>query len=91
MKLRWTSQALRDLERLHAFLHEVNPLAAARVVQTLTQGAGNLHANPRLGIALGGFEPREVRRIIVARYELRYEIAGDWITILRLWHTREDR
>jgi hypothetical protein len=37
------------------------------------------------------FEPREVRRILVGRYEMRYEIESDSIFVLRLWHTREQR
>jgi hypothetical protein len=37
------------------------------------------------------FEPREVRRILVGKYEMRYEIQESTIYILRLWHTREDR
>ena len=36
-------------------------------------------------------EPREVRRILVGHYEMRYEIRGSEIYILRLWHRREDR
>jgi plasmid stabilization system protein ParE len=35
--LRWSSKALGDLARLHAFLAEVNPEAAAKAVQTLTR------------------------------------------------------
>ena len=92
MKVRWASKALGDLARLHAFLREVNPQAAANVVKTLTRGAGGLRDHPRLGMALGGFEPREVRRLIVGQYELRYEVIEDGtVVILRLWHTREDR
>ncbi len=92
MKVRWASPALGDLARLHAFLREVNPQAAASVVKTISRGAGGLRDNPRLGMALGGFEPREVRRLIVGQYELRYEvIEGGTVVVLRLWHTREDR
>jgi hypothetical protein len=47
--------------------------------------------NPRVGEQLFQFEPREVRRILVGQYEMRYEIQGDTIYVLRLWHTREDR
>jgi len=32
-----------------------------------------------------------VRRILVAQYEVRYEIRDAVIYVLRLWHTREDR
>ena len=35
--------------------------------------------------------PRDVRRVIVGDYELRYEVTENLIYILRLWHAREDR
>ena len=91
MPLRWARAALADLGRLHAFLADVNPAAAARVVQALAQGAGRLQDNPRLGMRLTEFDPREVRRIIVGQYEMRYELDEKNVHILRLWHTREDR
>lgn len=45
---------------------------------------------PRIGEKLEAYAPREVRRIIVGNYELRYEIADATIFILRLWHCREN-
>ena len=91
MQLAWTHQARADLERLHAFLAPVNPSAAAQAVQALTHAPTILLSNPRMGEQLFQFEPREVRRILVECYELRYEIQGETIYMLRLWHTREDR
>jgi len=91
MELRWTSKGLSDLARLHDFLAPVNPRAAARVVQSLTAGAARLREFPRIGHKLDQYEPREVRRIIVANYEIRYEIREAVIYVLRLWHTREQR
>ena len=91
MKLTWTSKALSDLARLHEFLALVNKSAAARTVQKLTAAAAELAANPRIGEKLEEFEPRDVHRIIVGHYEMRYEIRDATIYVLRLWHTREDR
>ena len=91
MSVRWTSKALGDLARLHAFLVESNANAAAAIVQSLTKGAVALDGNPRIGFRLTEFDPREVRRVIVGQYELRYELVEDVIYVLRLWHTREDR
>ncbi|HHB76365.1 MAG TPA: type II toxin-antitoxin system RelE/ParE family toxin [Desulfobulbus sp.] len=92
MKLKWTGKALADLERLHDFLAVVNnPPAAARAVQSLIKTLTRLLENPRLGEQLFEFEEREVRRIIVGRYEIRYEIQDPCIYILRLWHTKEHR
>lgn len=90
-ELKWTSRALSDLSRLHEFLAPVNRQAAARTVRLLAAALLRLREHPRIGEKLEEFEPREVRRILVGRYEMRYEIQGSTIYILRLWHTREDR
>ncbi|MGL5298802.1 MAG: type II toxin-antitoxin system RelE/ParE family toxin [Plesiomonas sp.] len=91
MELKWTSKALSDLARLYEFLAMANKPAAARAVQALTQAPTILLTNPRIGEQLFQFEPREVRRILVGEYEVRYEILDASIYVLRLWHTRENR
>ena len=91
MDLRWTSKSLSDLERLFGFLAPVNKHAAARAVQSLTAAPNRLLEQPRIGERLEEFEPREVRRLVIGQYEMRYEIQGSIIYILRIWHTREDR
>lgn len=91
MRIKWTGKASSDLVRLHEHLRPVAPDAAARVVQQLARAPDRLLDNPRIGEKLEAYEPREVRRIIVGNYELRYEIADATIFILRLWHCRENR
>lgn len=91
MKLKWTSKALADLVRLHEFLAPANGAAAARAVQSLAKAPTVLLSSPRIGEQLFQFEGREVRRILVGQYEIRYEIQDDIIYVLRLWHTRENR
>ena len=91
MRIQWTSKGSSDLVRLHEHLRPVAPDAAARVVQQLAHAPNRLLDHPRIGEKLAAYEPREVRRIIVGNYELRYEIAAGTIFILRLWHCRENR
>lgn len=91
MDIKWTSKALSDLARLHDFLAPVNKPAAARAIQALTAAPGRLLEQPRIGERLDEFAPREVRRILIGRYEMRYEIEQSNIYVLRIWHTREDR
>jgi plasmid stabilization system protein ParE len=91
MELKWTSKALSDLARLYDFLAPVNKQAAARIVQALTSAPARLREYPRIGEKLEEFEPREVRRILVGDYEMRYEIQEIKIFVLRIWHTKEDR
>jgi len=87
----WSRPALGDLVRLHAFLTESHPPAAAKLVQAITVAVGRLAQQPRLGVRLEGFEPHAVRRIIVGRYELRYRLTDGQLQVLRLWHTVDPR
>jgi plasmid stabilization system protein ParE len=89
--LRWTSRAHSDLARLYEFLAPVHPAAAIRVVRNLVAAAKRVPSRPRLGVRLREFGAREVRRIIVGDYEIRYELTTTDVYILRIFHTREDR
>ncbi|MBP2874566.1 MULTISPECIES: type II toxin-antitoxin system RelE/ParE family toxin [Pseudomonas] len=91
MELKWTSRALSDLARLFDFLAVVNRQAAARTVQSLSQAPTSLLTNLRLGERVEEFEPRDVRGLLVVRYEMRYEIQESTSYILRLWLVREAR
>ena len=91
MALRWARAAFADLQRIHEFLVPVNAVAAARVVRALASRVRRVPAQPRLGEKLTGFGERDLRRVLVQRYEVRYEIVGSDIYVLRVFHTREDR
>ena len=91
MQIKWTSKALSDLVRLYEFLATKNKQAAVHTVQSLSAAPDRLREQARIGEKLDEFDPREVRRIIVGRYEMRYEIQDAIIIVLRIWHTREDR
>ena len=91
MEIRWTSKALSDLSRLFEFLALVNTPAAAKTVQALTAAPVRILDQPRIGERLDEFEPREIRRLLVGHYEMRYELDHDILYVLRIWHTRERR
>jgi plasmid stabilization system protein ParE len=91
VRVRWTSQSLGDVARLHAFLAEFNRAAAAKVVRSFTAAARQLREHPRSGELLEEFAPREVRRWVVGTHEMPYEISEQSIFILRLWHGHQDR
>ena len=90
-ELKWTSKGLSDLARLYDFLAPVNKQAAACTVQQLAAAPTGLLQHPFIGEKLESFEPRDIRRLQIGHYELRYEIQETTIYVLRIWHTREDR
>jgi plasmid stabilization system protein ParE len=90
MRVKWTSKAASDLVRHREFLANTNRAAAARVIKSILGAQATLAKNPRIE-KLAGFDPREIRRLFVGKYEIRYEIANAAIFVLRDWHTREHR
>lgn len=91
MRIKCTSRSLGDVARLHAFLADLSRPAAAKIMRFFTTAAKQLREHPRSSEQLEEFAPREVRRLIVGQYEMRYEIAEQGIFILRLWHGNADR
>jgi plasmid stabilization system protein ParE len=91
MELKWTSKAMSDLARLYEFLTLVNKQAAAHTIRQLIAASARLVAQPSIGEKLDEFDPREVRKIVIGHYEMRYEVQANMLYILRIWHTREDR
>jgi Plasmid stabilisation system protein. len=91
MRLHYSQRFRADLTRLHEFLAQKDPIAASRVAWRLRQAPKALLSQPRQGQRLKTYSPREVRRLLVGPYELRYEIQGADIFLLNLWHSRERR
>ncbi|KAA8596563.1 type II toxin-antitoxin system RelE/ParE family toxin [Vibrio sp. 10N.261.49.A5] len=91
MEIKWTSKALSDLSRLYEFLVSADDIAAVKIVRSLTSAPDVLSDQPRLGERLDAFESREVRKLLVGNYEMRYEIQEYTLYVLRIWHTREKR
>ncbi len=91
MEVKWTNKALSDLNRLFEFLAVVNRPAAAKAVRSLTAAPVRIIEQPRIGGRLDEYTPREVRRLLVGRYEMRYELGNNTLYVLRIWHTREKR
>jgi len=49
MRVRWTTDAADDLERIFDYLAKANPDAARRSAKTIVDGVGSLHALPHRG------------------------------------------
>jgi plasmid stabilization system protein ParE len=90
MEVKWTVSAHRDLVRLYEFFLPVNPRAAKKAVKQLLEEAKLLKSHALLGVELDAYAPRNVRRLIIGDYELRYEVTETTLYVLRLWHSRED-
>jgi len=82
--------ALRDLERLRAFLRPKNPAAAKRAAAAIIQTIQTLAAHPEIGRPTGSFDERELQIDFGrAGYIAAYRFDGDMIVVLAVRHGRE--
>ena len=93
-RIKWLPDALADVERLHAFLHEKSPDAAAREARVILDGAGLLKSTPEIGRPMDDDTGR--RELVLSfgtgAFVLRYMWdRGDTIVIIRVWHSKESR
>jgi plasmid stabilization system protein ParE len=89
----WSDDALRDLERFAAFLHERYPELAKIVSDEIIEKAQVLSAFPRLGRPIAGREEYRqlVLKVLNAPYVFQYRFDGDRLIVLRVFHGREKR
>jgi toxin ParE1/3/4 len=90
MRVRFTRLAQRDLSQIHAYISQVNPDIASRLVARLIERSRKLADNP-----LEGRETDEPNaRVIVAprlRYLIFYTVTADEIHITHIRHTSRRR
>ena len=46
---------------------------------------------PQAGRSCAAYSPRDVRDLVVGDYQLRYEVDGKTVRVVRVWHCKEDR
>lgn len=86
MRLKWLSQALRNLDDEANFIAADDPAAAQLVVERVLEAVQALVSQPGLG------RPGRVpgtRELVVlkTRYLVPYRVRGETIEILRVFHT----
>ena len=90
MIIRYTTEAVSDLERLRAFVELKNPHAARRIAAELLDGIQNLAVFPDMGLPVRRApNPKSIRDLFVGSYTVRYLMKEGSIIILRVWHGKE--
>lgn len=92
MKLSYSREAISDLVRLREFIASKNPEAAQKIAKSIRKGITQLKTFPYLGLEVDlAPEPEMIRDLIISIYIARYLIHQKHVTILRVWHHKEDR
>ena len=75
--VRWTPEALRDLEDVHRFLSRSSPMAANSTVERLLDTADRLGDFPELGTVVSELSRSRYRQVVVGAYRLFYRFDSD--------------
>lgn len=86
-EVNWSSAAYRDLTRITEYLAERNPAAALRLAESLITAADRLATFPYRGRRGQAKDTREL--VTVRPYVLVYQVEGQHVTILRVWHVAQ--
>lgn len=91
MKIRYSIEAIDDLQRVVEFVEAKNPFAARRIAIDLQEGVEKLKQFPKIGLpVLKASDPEVIRDLYLNSYTVRYLITEDVIYILRVWHNKEN-
>ena len=91
MKLVYTHSAQRDILRLRKFIAIKNPPAAKKHSMALLKSIKQLTQHPRLGAAVEEIDSPETREYVANAYIVRYAVSKTQVSILAVWHEKEDR
>jgi toxin ParE1/3/4 len=92
--IRFSPDAVMDVERLHGFLRHKDHEAAQRALARIWTAIERLQEFPALGIRTGDADVRQiVARFGASAYIIRYISVAETndILVTRIWHGREAR
>jgi toxin ParE1/3/4 len=86
-QIRWTSQALADLEAIGDFIARDAPSFAQVFVGRIFEAVDRLEKFPRSGRAVPELGREEIREIIFGSYRIVYLGSEDEVNILTVFHS----
>ena len=85
MKLRWSPQALRDLDAIFDYIAEDNPPAALRWVRRLQTKAEAAVSAPLAGRLVPEVDRSDVREVVLRSYRIVYRVMEDHLFVLTVF------
>jgi plasmid stabilization system protein ParE len=84
--LRWTVQAVEDLEAVRVYVARDSEYYAALLVERLFASVERLGEFPESGRMVPEFQRSDLREVIVGSYRIVYRLSQDPIAVLTVFH-----
>ncbi|HEY8020485.1 MAG TPA: type II toxin-antitoxin system RelE/ParE family toxin [Thermoanaerobaculia bacterium] len=84
-RVRWTSQAQRDLSEIGTYIARDNPAAAHRWTARLRDRARRAALNPAAGRMVPERERPDLREVFVGSYRIVYRVRAERIDVLTVF------
>ncbi|MFA5422273.1 MAG: type II toxin-antitoxin system RelE/ParE family toxin [Phycisphaerae bacterium] len=85
-QLRWTVQAVEDVESIAEFISEDSIHYANLFVSDILSAAERLKRFPEIGRIVPEFNEPSIREIILGNYRIVYRLKDDFAEILTVFH-----
>jgi len=85
-RVRWSNQALADLEAIGDFIARDAPSVAQVFVERVFTAVKRLEAFPRSGRIVPEISQEDIREIIFGSYRIVYVVSDDEVNILTVFH-----
>ncbi|MFQ5913789.1 MAG: type II toxin-antitoxin system RelE/ParE family toxin [Nitrospinota bacterium] len=85
-EVRWTDQAVDDVESIRDFIARSSPRYALLVAERLVSTVERLEPFPRSGRIVPEFKDERLREVIWGTYRIVYQLLDDTIEVLTVYH-----
>ena len=83
--VRWTEQAVADLDDIHAYIARTSPRYATAVAARLVRAVEDVRPFPQSGRVVPELGDPAVREVIRGAYRVIYELRGDVLEVLTVF------
>lgn len=85
--VRWTEQAVEDLQSIRAFIERDSPRYGRLVAERLYEATSRIEAFPRAGRVVPEVNREDLRELIVGEYRIVYRLAGETAILLTVFRS----
>ncbi len=86
MKVRWSRDALEDLEDIHDYVSQDAPGRADELVEALIEAAERLETFPKSGRSVPEYDDSSIREVVKDSYRIVYRIQDDVVDVVTVIH-----